>query len=68
MLKSNNETKNVEEFFRAKFQTLSRHLPEILREHNNQFHSSIKMTPIQASKKENDDRGYFNIFMGTSNK
>jgi len=35
-------------------------LPEILKEYNN----SIKMTPIQASKKKNEDRVYFNLYGG----
>jgi len=37
-------------------------LPEILREYNNDYHSSIKMTLIQASKKKNEDRVYFNLY------
>jgi len=37
-------------------------LSEILKEYNNTYHSSIKMTSIQASKKENEDRVYFNLY------
>jgi len=36
-------------------------LPEILKEYNNNYHNFHKMTPIQASKKENEDRVYFNL-------
>jgi len=37
-------------------------LPEILKEYNNDYHSSIKMTIIQASKTEDEDRVYFNLY------
>jgi len=42
-------------------------LPEILKEYNNDYHNSIKMTPIQASKKKMKIE-FILIFMGTSNK
>jgi len=37
-------------------------LPEILKEYNNTYHSFIIMTPIQASKKENENKVYFNLY------
>ena len=37
-------------------------IPDILHEYNNSYHSSIKMTPAQASKKENQGTVYFNLF------
>jgi len=37
-------------------------LPEILKKYNNDYHSSIKMTSIQASKKENEERVYFSLY------
>jgi len=37
-------------------------LPKILKEYNNDYLNSIKITPIQASKKENKDRLYFNLY------
>ena len=36
-------------------------LPEILKQYNNMKHSSIKMTPTEASKMENEGLGYFNL-------
>ena len=37
-------------------------LPKILKQYNNTKHSSIKMTPIEASKKENEGVVYFNLY------
>ena len=37
-------------------------LPEILKQYNNTKHSSIKMTPTEASKKKNEGTVYFNLF------
>ena len=37
-------------------------LPEILNQYNNTKHSSIKMTPTEASKKKNEGTVYFNLF------
>jgi len=37
-------------------------LHEILTEYKNTYHNYIKMTPIQASEKENEDRVYFNLY------
>jgi len=37
-------------------------LTEIVKKYNNNYHNSIKMTPIQASRKENDSIVYFNLF------
>ena len=37
-------------------------LPEILKEYNNTKHSSIKMTPTEASKKKNEGTVYFNLY------
>ena len=37
-------------------------LPEILDEYNNQKHRSIKMSPIDASKKKNEGIVYYNLF------
>lgn len=36
-------------------------LPKILHEYNNTRHSSIKMTPIEASKKQNEGTVYLNL-------
>jgi len=36
-------------------------LPEIVNEYNNNYHSSIKMTPFQASRKENEGIHFFFI-------
>lgn len=36
-------------------------LPEILEKYNNTKHSSIKMTPVEASKKENQGLVYYNL-------
>jgi len=36
-------------------------LPEILKQYNNTKHSSIKMTPTEASKKKNEGIVYFNL-------
>jgi len=37
-------------------------LPEIVKEYNNNYHSSIKMTLIQASRKKNEGIVYFNLY------
>ena len=37
-------------------------LPKILKYYNNTKHSSIKMTPIEASKKKNEGVVYFNLY------
>ena len=37
-------------------------LPEILKQYNNTKHSSIKMTPAEASKKKNEGAVYFNLY------
>ena len=37
-------------------------LPDLVREYNNTRHSSIKMTPIKASKKENELRVWRNFY------
>ena len=39
-------------------------LPKILEKYNNTKHNSIKMTPLQASKKKNEGLVYFNLFFG----
>ena len=36
-------------------------LPRILKQYNNPKHSSIKMTPTEASKKKNEGVVYFNL-------
>ena len=36
-------------------------LPKILELYNNTKHSSIKMTPIEVSKKKNESTWYFNL-------
>ena len=33
-------------------------LPNLVKEYNNTFHSTVKMTPTEASKKENRDLVY----------
>ena len=37
-------------------------LPKILKQYNNTKHSSINMTPIEASKKKNEGIVYFNLY------
>ena len=37
-------------------------LPKLVKEYNNAKHSSIKMTPIEASKKSNEGTVYFNLY------
>ena len=37
-------------------------LPKILKQYNNTKHSSIKMTPIEASKKKNEGIVYLNLY------
>ena len=37
-------------------------LPDLVREYNNTRHSSIKMTPVKASKKENKLRVWRNLY------
>jgi hypothetical protein len=37
-------------------------LPDLMINYNNSYHSSIKMTPVEASKKENTELVYKNLF------
>ena len=37
-------------------------LPDLVKEYNNTRHSSIKMTPVQASKKENELMVWRNLY------
>ena len=37
-------------------------LPKLVKEYNNTKHSSIKMTPTEASKKKNEGVVYFNLY------
>ena len=37
-------------------------LPKILEQYNNTKHSSIKMTPVEASKKKHESTVYFNLY------
>ena len=37
-------------------------LPNILSQYNNTKHSSIKRTPVEASKKKNESTMYFNLY------
>ena len=37
-------------------------LPKILKQYNNTTHSSIKMTPVEASKKKNQGLVNFNLY------
>ena len=37
-------------------------LPKILKQYKNTEHSSIKMTPVEASKKKNESTVYFNLY------
>ena len=36
-------------------------LPSVIKQYNNTFHHSIKMTPIQASKKVNEKEVFSNL-------
>ena len=40
-------------------------LPKILKQYNNTKHSSIKMTPVEASNKSNEGTVYFNLYGDT---
>ena len=40
-------------------------LPKMLKQYNNTKHSSIKMTPVEASKKKNESTVYFNLYGNT---
>ena len=37
-------------------------MPKILKQYNNTKHSSTKITPVEASKKENEGIVYFNLY------
>ena len=37
-------------------------LPKLLKQYNNTKHSSIKMTPVEASNKKNEGTVYFNLY------
>ena len=37
-------------------------LEELVNDYNNTKHSSIKMTPIEASKKENEEKVFANLY------
>ena len=37
-------------------------IPKILSQYNNTKHSSIKMTPVEASKKKNENIVYYNLY------
>ena len=37
-------------------------LPKILEQYNNTKHSSIKMTPVEASKKKNESTVYYSLY------
>ena len=37
-------------------------LPKILKQYHNTKHRSIKMTPVEASKTENEETVYFNLY------
>ena len=37
-------------------------LPKILEQYNNTKHSSIKMTPVEASNKKNESAVYYNLY------
>ena len=40
-------------------------LPKMLKQYNNTRHSSIKMTPVEASNKRNEGTVYFNLYGDT---
>ena len=37
-------------------------LPDIINKYNNSYHSSIKMSPVEASKKKNEGIVYYNLY------
>ena len=41
------------------------YLDILLKQYNNTEHSSIKMTPVEASKKKNESTVYFNLYGDT---
>lgn len=43
-------------------------LPHIVEKYNNRKHTSIKMTPVEASKKKNEDKVFMNLFGGLPQK
>lgn len=38
-------------------------LPKLLKNYNNSYHRSIKMTPVEASKEENESQVYKNLYI-----
>ena len=40
-------------------------LPKLVKQYNNTKHSSIKMTPVEASNKKNEGTVYFNLYSNT---
>ena len=54
--------KNVEVFFPLTPQTFTLMLSDFVKEYNNTRHSSIKMTPVNASKKENETKVWRNLY------
>ena len=37
-------------------------LPDIINKYNNSYHSSIKMSPVEATKKKNEGIVYYNLY------
>ena len=37
-------------------------LPDIINKYNNNYQSSIKMSPVEASKKKNEGIVYYNLY------
>ena len=50
------ERKNVENVYSKKFPNLLDKLQDLVKEYNRTYHSSIKMTPVEASRKKNQKK------------
>ena len=61
-LEPHDERKNVQVFHSKQYEKYIDVLDDFVERYNNTRHSSIKMTPVEASKKENEVRIYRNLY------
>ena len=61
-MEPNDERKNVQVFHGKQIKKYIDVLDDFVERYNNKRHSSIKMTPVEASKKENEVRVYRNLY------
>ena len=59
----NDERKNVEVFSANSTNVYIDALPDLIQEYNNTEYSSIKMTPVNASKKKKNNLRFEEIFI-----